>query len=68
MCEKRCREFMLFVEHARHQFLLNPGESAACHRGGRCSAQRLAREAFLAEELTGAQSGEDGFLAFWGYN
>ena len=59
---------MLLVKHAQHQQLLDPEETAICDRCSRCHTQRLTCEASLAEELAGAQCGDDRFLALLGYN
>jgi hypothetical protein len=57
---------VLFVQRARHQRLLNPGQRAVGHRGSRGDAQQLTCQASLTEELTVAQNGDDRFLALLG--
>ena len=62
MHDEQFREVVLFVQCARHQRLLNPGQSAISHGGSRGDAQQLACQASLAEEVTVAQNGDDRFL------
>jgi len=47
---------MLFVEHARHLRLLNPGQAAIGDRYRRRHPQRLTGEAPVREELAGART------------
>ena len=68
MLDKQFRDVVLLVKHARHQRLLNLVKSAIGHRDSRCHAQRLTGEASLAEELAGAQNGDDRFFALLGYD
>ena len=68
MLDKQFRNVVLFVEHSRHQRLLNLVESAICHGDSRCHTRLLTCEASLTEELTGAQNGDNRFLALLGYN
>ena len=68
LSEKPFRESHLFAEHSCYDQLLNSGKSAISHGNSRCHAQRLTGQASFTEELTGAQSGDNRFLAFLGCN
>jgi hypothetical protein len=62
MRDEQFRDVVLFVEHVRHQRLLNLDQRAIGSRNRRGDAQRPAGEASLAEEVTGAQNDDDRFL------
>ena len=66
MRDEQFRDAVLFVEHAHHQQLFDLVKSTIGQRASRGHAQRPTGEASLAEELTGAQNGDDRFLALLG--
>ena len=66
MRDEHFRETRLAVEHARHLRLVHSRQPAIAHGKGRGHAQRLTGQTSFAEELAGAQSRDDGFLAFLG--
>jgi len=66
MRDEQVRDVLLFVEHARHQHLLNLDQRAIGNRGRRGDAQRLTGKASLAEEVTIPQEGDDRFLTLLG--
>src|SRR5512136_1680638 len=68
MLDKQFRDVVLFVEHARHQRLLNLVESAIRHGDSRCHTRWLTCEASLAEEFAGAQNGDNGLFALLGHD
>src|SRR5207245_1048265 len=68
MRDEQFRDAVLFMQHARHQRLFDPGKRTVCHRGSRGYTQRLTCKAPLAEEFTGAQNGDDRFLTLFRCN
>src|SRR4030095_11774900 len=51
------------MEQSQHQGLLNSDQSASAQGNSRDGAQRLTGQAALTEELTVAESGDNGFPA-----
>ena len=68
MGDEQFRYFVLFVEQTHHQLFLDPVKGAIAHCHSRGDAQRLTCQTSLAEELTGAQNGDDRFFALLGNN
>ena len=66
MPDKQFRNIVMIMKYTLHQRFLNLVKGAIGHRNSRCHAQRLTGEASLAEELTGAQNGDDCFFALLG--
>src|SRR2546422_7207028 len=60
MRDEQFRDAVLFMQHARHQRLFDPGKRTVCHGGSRGYTQRLTCKAPLAEEFTGGGGGGGG--------
>ena len=59
---------MFLVQHSLHQRLLDPEEAAIFDGCSGCHAQLLTGKASLAEEVSGAQCGDDRFFVLSGNN